>query len=310
MKKIILLTLTFFSLNVFAAQECSYNFQLANATIEILDNSQVVQQNFTISRGQNSPDGLCKKYRVFFSKGLANSYQRKAYMFLFGGYLNYNLHQLVNQSGILKDFGDAVSANEFIEGNSPDRFTTYTNRLFISVPGTGSSVLRSGTYYDIVQASVYGYNQSSGNYLFEETSNFTVVIYVPKKVYVSILDEGGVFDASSTTKVIDFGILALNQERGADLRVLSNGSYQLKLSSQNNGNLTFSNGETVAYALRVNGSSVSLSGTSSSPVTIGSGDATSNQGDRYNLKVRITESTNNKSAGMYQDIITITAIAN
>lgn len=309
MKKIILLTLIFFSLNVFAAQECDYNFQLSNATIEILDNSQVVQQNFSISRGQNSPDGLCRKYRVFFSKGMANSYQRKAFMQL-GPYLNYNLHQLVNQSGILKDFGDAVSANEFIEGNAPDKLTTYTNRLFISVPGTGSSVLRSGTYYDIVQASVYGFNESSGNYFFEETTNFTVVIYVPKKVYVSILDEGGVFDASSTSKVLDFGNLALNQERGADLRIMSNGSYQLKLSSQNNGNLKLSNGDTVAYALRVNGSNVSLNGTSNSPVTIGSGDATSSQGERYNLKVRITESTDNKSAGMYQDIITITAIAN
>lgn len=309
MKMIILIVLSFFSVQVFGAQDCNYNFQLANATIEILDSSQVVQQNFTISRGQSSSDGQCRRYRVFFSKGLSNSYQRRAFS-LWLGYLNYNLHPSVNQSGVLKDFGDAVTSSEFIEGTAQDRYNTYTNRIFISVPGTGSAVLRSGTYYDVVQASIYGYNQNNGNYSFEENSNFTVVIYVPKKVYVSILDEGDIFDPSATSKVLDFGILEQNLEKGADLRVMTNGSYQLKLSSQNNGNLKSARNETIAYALRVNGSPVSLTGTAGSPVSIGSGDTTTAQGDKYNLRIKITESTSNKSAGVYQDVITITAIAN
>jgi hypothetical protein len=92
--------------------------------------------------------------------------------------------------------------------------------------------------------------------------------------------------------------------------VVANGSYVIKVSSQNNGQLKLSSGDLISYSLRVNGSPVNLSGSSGNPVQIGSGDATSNAGDLYNLKVKITESTANKAAGMYQDIVTITAIAN
>src|SRR5690606_8520894 len=100
------------------------------------------------------------------------------------------------------------------------------------------------------------------------------------------------------------------QEKGADLRVVSNGPYRLKVSSQNNGKLKRSQGDTISYSLRVNNQSVTLSSSATGPVNIGQGDCTSEAGDRYNLKVKITENTSQKAAGIYQDVITITAIAN
>lgn len=309
MKSLITSFFLFFTLSAMADPECDYHFQVGNATLEIMDNSQVVQQNLTVNRGKNSPDGRCKLYRVFFSKGLANNYQRKAFSDN-GSSINYNLHQAINQSGILKDFGDAVTSNEFIEGQAPEKNTNYLNHFFVSVPGLAGNVIRSGIYSDNIQISIYGFNENSGNYLFEETGTLTVLFFVSKKLQVSLLDEGGAFDPSSTSKVLDFGYLTQNAEKAADLRVLSNGPYQIKISSQNNGRLKLAAGDTISYSLKVNNTNVALSGTSSSPVAIGSGTTTTNAGDKFNLKVRITEGTQNKSAGQYQDILTITAIAN
>lgn len=306
MKNFFFLFLVFISQSLLA-NECDYHFNLQNATIELLDTAQVVQQNFAVYRGQGSPAGRCSNYRVFFSKGLGNSYVRKAFT-LWGWSLPYNLHKTVNQSGVLKDINDAVTANEFVDGLAPERNTTHSNRFFVSAPALDGEVIRAGTYGDIVQVTIYGFNESSGKYLFEETENLTVLFLVPKKVQVSLVDEGGIFNSNSTSKVMDFGILAQNQEKGADLRVLSNGSYQVRLSSINGGKLKLASGDTITYSLRVNGSNVSLA--SGTPVQIGSGDMTDEAGDLYNLKVKITENPSSKSAGMYQDVITITAIAN
>ncbi len=309
MKKFLLLILILLPVLSFAAPDCDYHFDMANATILIEESSQVIQQDIEIWRGQNSPSGRCDLYRLFFSKGLSNSYQRRAYN-IFGQYINYNLHSNINQSGILKDLGDAVTNNEFLHGEAPDKHTHYTKNFFISMPGLSTTLVRSGTYLDIVQVTIYGYNSSSGNYNFEETDYLTLLFYIPKRVQISLIDEGSTFDSSSTSKVLDFGLLAQGQVRGADLRVVSNSSYQVKLSSQNDGKLKLNQGDTINYALKVNGANVSLSGTSGTPVQIGSGDLTTEAGDLFNLKFTILETTNLKTAGLYQDAITITAIAN
>ncbi|MFP5384735.1 MAG: hypothetical protein ACLGHN_01560 [Bacteriovoracia bacterium] len=53
-----------------------------------------------------------------------------------------------------------------------------------------------------------------------------------------------------------------------------------------------------------------MAGSSANPVQIGTGDLTTTAGDLFNLKFTILDVTNYKSAGMYQDALTITAIAN
>lgn len=309
MKKIFLLIGILYSSFVLATSDCNYHFSLSNATIEITEGPQVIEQKLLINRGRNSPDGRCARYRIFFSKGIANDYQRKAKS-IWGRSINYNLHNTVNQAGTLKDYGDAVNSNEFVEGAAPHKFTTYRDDFFISVPGLKSNNLKRGLYYDNLQVSIYGYNESSGKYLFEEATTFTLLTFIPQRVQISIIDEGRSFDPSSTSKTLNFGLLSQNQERSADVRVVSNGSYRLKLSSQNNSRLKLPQGDTIAYSLNVNGNNVSLNGSSANPVTIGYGETTSEAGDRYNLRVRILESTTHKSAGVYQDAVTITAIAN
>lgn len=305
--KFVLLIFMAFSFSAFA-QDCQYQLGMINTVIQVLDSSQVIQQSFNVERpNTGSGSSKCNNYRVFFSTGLANSYSRRAYT-LFGSSLNYNLHRASNQAGVLKSRNDAATTNEYISGSAPSRNHTYNNSFFISVPGKSTSNIASGYYYDVVQASIYTID--NGNLTFEMNDNLTLLFYVNQTLQVSIIDEGGTFDAGSTSKVLDFGFLTQNAVKGADLRVVSNGSYQIRVSSQNNGQLKLSAGDLIAYSLTVNGSSVNLSSSAGSPVQIGSGDATSSAGDLFNLKVKITEATTNKSAGMYQDILTITAIAN
>ena len=296
------------SFSAFASNDCDYHFSASNATIQILNASQVIQQGMTLYRGQNSPTGLCRNYRVFFSKGLANSYQRKAFS-LFSGSINYNLHSNINQSGILKDFTDALTSAEFVEGQAPDKNTTYSNRFYVSIPGVSNGTVKSGTFVDTVQISIYGYNENSGKYLFEETLGLTLLFVVPKIVQISVVDEGGEFNENSTTKVLDFGILAKGQEKGADLRVVSNSSYKLNVTSLNGGVLKQSGGSTIKYTMKVNGAGVQLPA-GGSQTFLGSGDETNSAGDRFNLSFQITDSTVNLPAGLYQDNLTITATAN
>jgi hypothetical protein len=304
MKKILMLGMLVLSPLSWGDSDCDYHLSLSNATVQVLDASQTLQQQISVYRGALSSNKNCNNYRIFFSKGLANSYQRKAFS-LWGSSINYNLHSNINQSGILKDYGDALTSAEFLSGTANDRYTTYNNQYFVSVPGIANGTVKSGTFLDIVQVSVYSL-ANNGKYIFEETLGLTTIYIIPKIIQISLIDENGTFDPSATTKVLDFGILAKGQEKGADLRIVSNSSYRVSVSSSNAGALKSAGGSLIKYSMKVNGSGVSLSNST----TLGSGDETDATGDRYNLKFQITDDTGNLPAGLYQDNLTITATAN
>lgn len=296
------------SLKSWAGPECDYDFSLQSAALEVTDVQQVVPRQTTLNRQNGSSNGRCTNYRIYFSKGLGNSYQRKAYS-LSGESINYNLHATANLAGILKDFGDAVSANEFVQGSAPNREQDYSNTFYVSVPSlSAQNSPAAGFYWDVVQVRIYGVNGS--NFTYDETRNLYISLNVNKKIDISLVEEGGAFDANSTSRVMDFGILTQNQEKGVDLKIVTNASYQVRVSSLNNGSLKHQNNTKIAYALRVNGQGITLSNSAGSPVTIGSGDRTPAAGDTYNMKVKILSVTEDLTPGEYSDVITITAVAN
>lgn len=307
MRTVILCFLIFFRTQL--ADACDYSTSLSSIAVQLEETNQVIPQELTLERENNSSDGNCRTFRVFFSNGLANNYQRAAYT-ISGKSLKYNLHAASNQAGVLKAFGDAQNGNEFIEGQAPERNTRYTVPFYLSLPGVSLNLAPSGTYFDILQVSFYGYNPNSNRYTFDSTKSLWVFISVPPRVKVSLIEEGGSFNENSTSRILDFGLLSIGQEKGADLRILSNSPYQVFVASQNNGKLLRGSQESISYGFRVNGTSYSLSSSSSSPVLIGTGSVTSSAGDLYNIKVRITENTTEKSSGVYQDVVMITAVAN
>lgn len=302
----LLLTLTF----EVQAAKCDYIVSLSNAVVTVQDSTQVIQQPFVLRRDKGN-DKNCDEFRVYFSKGSANSYQRKAVNSI-GNTIDYNLHSTITMMGILKQFGDAFSSTEFLQGTAPNVNQNYNSRYFISIPGlTSQNQYDAGTYTDNVQVSFYAVDASNGNLSLADVETFTISIIVATKINISVVDEGASYDASSTSKVLNFGYLSTNQEKAADIRVVSNTPYKIQLSSQNNGSLSNpARNSSISYAMKINGNAVTLAGSQATPVTVGQGNRTSSAGDRYNTKVTITGQTEDKHAGSYEDVITITAIAN
>lgn len=297
----------FLMLSGIAYADCDHNLTLGNATIQIQNNTQVIAQSYTIRRSDPS-NGRCSRYRLYFSKGIANSYQREAANSS-GQRADYNLHQNFFMFGTLKDYNDADNGLEYIQGNTNDENVTYSGVFYISVPGfTSQGTLAGGTYTDNIQIRVYSLDNNSNREL-EEIQPYSVNLIVSVTMAISIVDEGGAHNDSSTAKVLDFGNLATNQEMGADITVSSNTAYQVKLSSLNNGVLKRST-SSLAYQLRVNNTAYSMVSSASSPVTVATGSANGSTPARYNVKVKITGSTSGLPAGEYTDTITITAIAN
>lgn len=289
-----------------AAPDCNLNLTLTNATVQATSTEQVIQQNFTVYR-QHPNNNRCATYVLYFGKGLANSYQRKAYNSNNQPY-DYNLHNNINKIGILKDKNDAQNLNEVVIGSTPNSNSTYSGSFFVSIPATGTNPV-AGTFTDNVQVQVYRANSVNDQNL-EEVETFTITIIIPTLLNISLVDEGGTFNASSTSRVMDFGILQQNAELGADLMVMSNTPYQIKFSSANDGVLK-NQTSSYAYEMKVNSNVVSLGTSAANPVTVAtSTNASNSTGDRYNVRVKMTDSPENKAAGLYQDTITITAIAN
>ncbi len=293
--------------SAYADNECDHTLTLGNATIQIQNDQQVVQQPYTIKRTDPS-NGRCSTYRLYFSKGQANSYQRKAYN-TGGQSADYNLHQNIQTSGTLKDVNDANNSTEYIEGSTPNENVDYPGNFYISVPGlSAQGALAGGTYTDNIQIRVYSV-KNNGDQLLEQVKPFSVNLLVNVSMEISIVDEGGSHNASSTAKTLDFGFLATNQELGADIMVASNTAYQVRLSSLNNGALK-RNSSTIAYQLKVNSTTYNMTSSASAPVTVATGAANGTNPARYNVKVKITGATTGLVAGDYVDTITITAIAN
>lgn len=286
---------------------CNTNLTLGNATIQVQNNIQVIAQSYSISRSDPS-NGRCSSYRLYFSKGIANSYQRQAANSS-GARADYNLHQNIQMVGTLKDVNDANSSTEYIQGSTPNENVSYNGTFYISVPGLSSQgSLANGTYTDNIQIRVYS-EKNNGDLLLEEVQPFSVNLIVSVNMEISLVDEGGIHNASSTAKILDFGNLATNQELGCDITVSSNTAYQVRLSSLNNGNLVRGS-STVAYQVRVNNTPYAMTSSASSPVTVATGVPTGTNPARYNVKVKITGTTTDNVAGDYADTITITAITN
>lgn len=310
MKTLIFSLSILFATTSFSQTGCSYNVQLGNSAIQVSDDDQVIQHELQLSRGAGSSSDTCSNYRIFFSKGQANSYQRQA-INPDGVSINYNLHKDINQNGILKEFADALSETERLQGSMPDVEVFYNNPFYISIPGISSQNFPPyGSYTDNVQVSLYALNSTTGQYGFEKAVSFSNTFNVPQRLFISLVDTGGPFDASSTTRVMDFADLTQPSSKAADLIVLSNTPYEVFMSSTNNGVLKHSKGETINYTLSLNGSIINLSTSASSPVTVSSGGATTASGNRNSLQVEITGNNTLKPSGLYQDTITITAIAN
>jgi len=269
-------------------------------------------QTISVSRPNGTGANNCAYAYFFFSKGNANSYNRKAFNSLGEG-LSYNLYQGTSQFGILKDAYDFQNGNEYIKTYLQRPNENFQSQFYFYLPSTSNtSMVRGGNYSDQIYVNIYRSGMNSNYAYYEYTRMLPITIFVPKIVNISLVDSGSPIDLNSTFKNLDFGNLETNESKSFDLMVASNAGFRISLSSLNNGKLknNTNTNYSINYSLKLNGNTINLSNSANTPVLVATGSGvTGNNGVRLPFNVKIG-SVDEEQWGDYQDYITITAATN
>ena len=258
----------------------------------------------TVQVSKTDP-GPCT-FGLGFSKGGAGSYVRGASGA--GGSLRYNVYQNSGLSHVLKDVPDITSTNDVVmitlpPGNSPRNEFYYFDIPYAAA--TSPSLIPAGLYTDSFIINAY---EGSDPTAFVNppavSTPVNVKIMVPKMISLALVDTGGVFQDSATTKSIDFGNLSSGLISRFDLRVRTNAGYSATVQSTNNGRLKHvSKNSYVDYSLYVN--NVQADPTGASPVLTGSGQTGLN-GIGFPVKIVIGTLGKLPLSGTYKDTVIIT----
>lgn len=299
-----LLFIICFSFSISAyAQNCNYQFD--QGRIEVQYNGEELQSYFTmtIDRPQNGSKHIsCDRAALFFDQGMSMSYNRRATTFFDN--ISYTLEN-TNPTGTLKTFNDQNGPGEYLSVPiSPGQSKTVTGLFKVPAQHTTGG---EQYYFDFVYVTIYGYQPglASNQGL---TKQLVIGIRTKKTASLSFVDEGGIFDESKSSGILDFGILTQGKTLGKDLIVKSNSSYRLKIGSNNNGRFKHDSQNTyIPYTLNINNNSFNLNNTNGNPrevryVSNGSLPA----GDRYNLRFVIGSVPQTQAFGQYSDYITAT----
>lgn len=286
------------------AQSCNYDIDLDSGfSAEVNSNEQVLPHKTSLSRPNNSPTPRCKDYQIYFGKGLANSYQRKAYS---GNHkLRYNIYADASKGSILKDYPDAT-AGEFLSGSAPARNTPYDQTFYIAIPDISSLFSQPpGVYVDVVNLNYYA-KRNNGQVYYQTSRSLTIQIRIPRFVELSLVPENAPHDPNSTTYLMNFGQLKSQQQLSADLRVVGNVGFGVMMSSTHGSKMVNAN-SSVPYKIKVGQEGFrSLSPAGSLHQVAQKTGGTDLEGQRYNLQVKLGQVGENLKSGVYEDVITIT----
>ncbi|MCO4754819.1 MAG: hypothetical protein KC478_10080, partial [Bacteriovoracaceae bacterium] len=219
--------------------------------------------------------------------------------------LDFQIYTDEKKKNILKDTQDTSNDNDLITGRfKVNGENTLTEQAYVdlTLPGT---IQESGMYSDTYIVNLY-YNWRNTYYLADTTTmNFNYL--VPEIISLSLVDSGAPHDPNDTSQILDFGIMETSERLSFDIVVKASDGYNLKFSSLNNGKLQHNAGNFfVDYSALIDGSSVDLAGSSSSPVLVKtSPSATGDAGDRTSVSITLG-SVEGKVAGSYRDSVTIT----
>lgn len=304
-QKFFMLILLFFAWAESAySQNCNYQIDLNSSfTAEVNSNEQILAHETSLTRPNNSPTPRCQDYQIYFGKGQANSYQRKAYSGVDS--VSYNIYADASKGSVLKDYPDATTG-EFLSGRAPSKNTPYTESFYIAVPSMTELFSQGpGVYVDVVALNYYA-KRNNGQVDFQTSRYLTIQIRIPRFVEMSLVPENAPHDPNSTTYLMDFGQMNSNEQLGADLRVVGNVGFGVMMSSSNGSKLV-NNQDSVGYQIKVGqGGYQTLSPAGALYQVAQSTSSTSLNGKRYNLQVRLGEVGGNLESGSYEDVITIT----
>lgn len=253
--------------------------------------------------------GACT-FGLGFSQGGAGSYTRYAEK-ADGSQLKYQFYQDAGATKILKDVPDLSSANDVIMVTMPAGSPPVTQIYYFDVPyatAVAPTLASSGTYTDTITINAYeGADFSSLVAPPDATASVNVSIAVDKMVNIALVDTGGVFQETATTKSIEFGELTTGKTARFDMVVRTNAGASVTVESLNSGRLKHTTKNSyVDYTLYVN--NVAADPTGATPVLTGP-TQTALVGIGYPVKVVIGTVNALSLAGPYADTVTITATA-
>ncbi|MDD0851840.1 spore coat protein U domain-containing protein [Halobacteriovorax sp. GB3] len=282
---------------------CDANLTIQDLSFDWSSRGQVINTSFTVD-GTSDFSCYFRSFLVTFSKGNANSYNRKL-THAFGETVDYNFYKDSSATQVLKDAQDIQTTNDTIVSSHSfwPRTLNYYSKL--SPPTNGSAPLvRGGLYNDSVQVSVYT-QRNNNRYELSARNSISVSTFVPKVVDISLVDQGAPFNINDTEQTLDFGELEKNEELSFDLRVRSNAGYMIFFDSINSGVMKNEvNGDEISYDLKIDGKKKKLP---TSKALAESNGVTPEEGNAHTVSVKIGN-VNNKQSGLYTDYITITAM--
>lgn len=260
-----------------------------------------------ISVQVSKTDPAACTFGLGFSQGGAGSYTRQA---LNGSTpLRYQLYQDSNRSKILKTAPDITSANDVLMVTIPASGNPQVEMYYFDIPFAQATtpLVPAGVYTDSFIINAY---EGSDPALFADppatSANVSVTITVPKMINLALVDTGGVFQETATSKSIDFGNLTTGKVSRFDMRIRTNAGYEVRVASLNNGNMKHVTGTSlVPYSMTVNGNAADLTGTA--PVLSSTGQ-TGLTGLGFPVRITIGAMGNVPLSGQYRDTVTITAI--
>lgn len=307
MNQLVFLLISIFLINTSKAQpvlDCGLSLSVDNVTFSWNGSSQIFTGNITAERTNNSNN--CRNMEIGFSTGVAGNYNRA--MESGGTQVAYNLYKDNSTNNPLKTINDANNNSERIRFRFKNNVLTenLTFEARLPVPNLGRTNLPTGSYNDLITATI----EPRRNNAVSSSVNFQVSLNLPPEIDISLVSPGGIFDPSQTNYTMNFNVISQGDSRQVDLKVKSNAGYSLSLSSQNGGALKHLTANyNIPYQLRVNGTPRSFSG-AGVPLVIGTGTGnTPAQGVNFALSVEVGD-PNNKLAGNYEDVITVTATSN
>ncbi len=238
-------------------------------------------------------------YFVTFSKGGAATYSGRR-MILSSTELKYQIYDSASLSSILKEVPDAV-AGEVIAGTfSGTGLVTHDLSFYVNIPQ--QQVVAPNTYVDSITVRLYEGTLSSYTQRDSQTIQIRGQTVSTTQVCVGCVTA---FDTTLHSHELNFGTLDTAEFKTGTVRVRSNDGYAIYLQSANRSVLKHATlASTVPYTATVNGTAVTLTGTSQVLIQQVSG-ATAAQGVVYDVKITIG-STTGALAGNYADAITVT----
>ncbi len=262
-------------------------------------------QSVSITVSKTNP-AACT-FGLGFSKGVAGSYIR--YADDAGQQIKYQLYQDSGLIRILKDVPDTTTVNDVIMVTLPPGSGPQVVQYYFDIPyalATTPFLVASGTYLDNFIISAY---EGSDPSLFvlpaDASAAVNLTVNVAPLVSLSLVDSGGTFLTTSTTKAIDFGNLNAGQISRFEMLIRTNAGVKVTMVSANASRMKHvTKNSFIPYTLSVNNVAADLTGTA--PVLTASGQ-TSMMGLGYSVKVVIGAITAAALAGGYQDTVVITA---